>query len=66
MSTRDQLREQLREGCSRVPVEKYQQWDYGRVLAFKEAIKQGKKVVAKAAATEAELHSAINRLASFW
>lgn len=61
-----QLRGQLREGVERVPVDKFQRWDYERTVAYKDAVKQGKKVLAKARATEGELSAAINRIAAFW
>jgi hypothetical protein len=61
-----QLRGQLEEGCRRVPIEAFQKWDYERVLAYKKAVQAGKKVLAKARATEGELSAAINRIAAFW
>lgn len=66
MDITEQLRGQLREGVARVPHEKYQAWDYQRVLAFKAAVRDGRKVLAKARATEGELSAAINRIAAFW
>ncbi len=60
------LREQLRQGCERVPIEKFQTWSHGEVVAFKACVQAGKKVLAKQRPSVSELQAAINALANYW
>jgi hypothetical protein len=60
------LREQLRQGCERVPIEKLQAWSRGEVVAFKTCVQAGKKVLAKQRPSVSELQAAINALANYW
>lgn len=60
------LREQLRQGCERVPVAKFQAWSHGEVVAFKACVQAGKKVLAKQRPSVSELQAAINALANYW
>lgn len=66
ISSIDDLRQQLRRGCERVPVQQYQGWSHGRVLAYKEAVVAGKKLLARERVSANELSAAINRIAGFW
>ena len=60
------LREQLRQGCERVPVAQFQTWNHGEVVAFKACVQAGKKVLAKQRPSVSELQAAINALANYW
>lgn len=64
--TRAALREQLRQGCERVPVAKFQTWSHGQAVAFKQAVQEGRKLLGNPRASESALNAAINKLANFW
>ncbi len=63
---RAQLRAEIRRYCMSVPVDKYQSWSAQTGAAYKREAKKAQQLIAKAAATEAQLSAQLNSIKVYW